>query len=180
MTQAGHAASPSSRAAASGSIAASIPRSPTPTSTCRRRSATSRIRSPVSARRRSRCAARSRWRTTSTTRSASSARARRCARSIRFRPGVAGHDPALPQHDPLLAAARQRAARPLRLPQGARWLSHPARRQAARHSLFVDPDRARPAVRRAHEALARLDRHPARDPQGPLSRSSSSSRTSAG
>ena len=85
-------------------------------------------------------------------------------------PGVAGHDPDYRSEHPVRPARGQRAARQVRLPEGRRRLPPHARRQAARDPLLVDADRARPPVRRADEALARLDRHPPRDPQGPLPR----------
>ena len=44
---------------------------------------------------------------------------------------------------------------------------------------FVDAERARPPVRRAHEALARFDRRAAGDPQGPLPRADQAGERSA-
>ena len=83
-------------------------------------------------------------------------------------PGVAGHEPqyrsSIP-YDPQLANALLDKFGFRRGPDGYRTQPD-GKPLVIRYSSL--PTGTRPAVRRADEALARFDRHPARNPQGPL------------
>ena len=68
------------------------------------------------------------------------------------------------------SATRRAATATARMPDG----------KPLRHPLLLVPDRARPPVRRADEALARLDRDPRRNPQGSLARADQGCRSCAG
>ncbi len=109
-------------------------------SRCSRRSIrTSRTRSSISAtrwsaasaRRRSRCAARSSWRYNLEEEIRVIRKHQAVAAQMPIPAGVVGHDPIVPQHQPVRPGARQQAARPLRLQARQGRLPHAARRQAA-------------------------------------------------
>ena len=152
------------RSAASSSSAASTRRSSTSTSTCRTRRSAACAKEKIALRRAIAMA----YKVEDQIRIIRKGQAIRAQYPIP--PGVAGHDPEYRSsiaYDPRAANA---LLDKFGYSKGADGYRAPAGRHAAGHPLLVDADRARPPVRRADEALARLDRRPARDPQGPLPR----------